>query len=82
MDITRLIVRQFDGLRERSECLIKHFQIGIGDAQMVIDVGNVSLKWLVLQCRVQVFNGFLELLVLVVSEASLVKDTRVVLFSA
>lgn len=73
VDVGGLVVGQFDGLGERSDGFFVHVKVGIGDAQVIVDVSLVGLERVVLQGTVQILYSLLEFLIAVVGQPTLVK---------
>ena len=78
MNITRLIIGQLNSLGERGQSLIKHLQIRIRDAQMIVNISNISLEWLILKGSIQILNSLLKLFILIECQPPLIQDTGII----
>ena len=77
VDVAGLVVGQLNGLGEVGDRLFVHLAVGVGDAQVVVNVGLVGLEGLVVERSVQVLHSLLELLVPVEGQPPLVEYLRV-----
>jgi len=73
MDIAGFVESQFYGFGEWGNRFLKHFQVRVRDAEMVVDVCFVGLEWFVLECGIEIFDRFFELFIAIVCQPSFVE---------
>lgn len=77
MNVTRLVISQFDCLSERGQRFFEHFEVGVRDTKMIVDIRLIGLKRMIVKRSEQILNGQFELFIFVVCQSSFVENLGV-----